>query len=34
LSDDDLKAIWAHLGTIPPIKNHVPDPIEPAAPKK
>lgn len=29
LSDDDLKAIWAYLGTIPAIKNHVPDPIEP-----
>jgi cytochrome c553 len=31
LSDDDLKAIWAYLGTIPPIANHVPDPIPPAA---
>jgi hypothetical protein len=30
LSDDDLKAIWAYLGTIPAIKNHVPDPIPPA----
>jgi mono/diheme cytochrome c family protein len=29
LSDDDLKAIWAYLGTIPAIKNHVPDPIAP-----
>jgi mono/diheme cytochrome c family protein len=29
LSDKDLKAIWAYLGTIPAIKNHVPDPIEP-----
>jgi mono/diheme cytochrome c family protein len=29
LSDEDLKAIWAYLGTIPAIKNHVPDPIEP-----
>ena len=29
LSDDDLKAIWAYLGTIPAINNHVPDPIEP-----
>jgi hypothetical protein len=35
LSDDDLKAIWAYLGTIPPINNHVPDPIPPAgAPPK
>ena len=30
LSDADLKAIWAYLGTIRPIKNHVPDPIPPA----
>jgi cytochrome c553 len=30
LSDDDLKAIWAYLRTIPPISNHVPDPIPPA----
>jgi len=29
LSDDDLRAIWAYLGTIPPIKNDVPVPIEP-----
>lgn len=31
LSDDDLKAIWAYLGTIPPIRNQVPDPIPPAS---
>ena len=30
LSDDDLKAIWAYLQTIPAITNHVPDPIPPA----
>lgn len=30
LSDDDLKAMWAYLGTIPAIRNHVPDPIDPA----
>jgi mono/diheme cytochrome c family protein len=29
LSDDDLKAIWAYLGTIRAINNHVPDPIPP-----
>lgn len=29
LSDDDIKAIWAYLGTIPAILNHVPDPIPP-----
>ena len=25
-----LGFIWAYLGTIPPIVNHVPDPIPPA----
>src|SRR5688572_11339573 len=29
LGDDDLKAIWAYLGTIPPIVNHVPTPLAP-----
>src|SRR6185295_19031710 len=29
LSDEDLRSIWAYLGTIPPITNHVPDPIPP-----
>ncbi len=29
LSDDDLRAIWAYLGTIKPIHNQVPDPIPP-----
>lgn len=30
LSEADLRAIWAFLRTIPPITNHVPDPIPPA----
>ena len=30
LSEDDLKAIYAYLLTIPPIVNHVPDPLPPA----
>jgi hypothetical protein len=30
LSETDLRAIYAYLLTIPPIKNHVPDPIPPA----
>jgi len=30
LSEDDLKAIYAYLLTIPPVANHVPDPIPPA----
>lgn len=34
LSDEDLKAIWAYLMTIPPIKNEVPDPIPPPGAKK
>jgi hypothetical protein len=31
LSDDDLKAIFAYLKSIKPIKNAVPDPIPPMA---
>jgi mono/diheme cytochrome c family protein len=31
LTDDDLKAVFAYLKTIPPVKNHVPDPTEPDA---
>jgi hypothetical protein len=26
-TDDDLKAIWAYLRSVPAISNHVPDPI-------
>jgi len=35
-TDDDLKAIFAYLKSIPPVRNHVPDPIvaEPPAGKK
>ena len=32
-TDDDLKAIFAYLKTIPPIANHVPDPIIAEPPK-
>ena len=28
-SDDDLKAIYAYLRTIPPIVNHIPDYVPP-----
>ena len=28
-TDDDLKAIFAYLKSIPPVANHVPDPIPP-----
>lgn len=31
LSDRDLKAIFAYLQSIPPIANHVPDPLPPPA---
>src|ERR1051325_3345043 len=33
MPDDDLKAVFAYLKSIPPISNHVPDPVEPPAPK-
>jgi mono/diheme cytochrome c family protein len=29
LTDDDLKAVFAYLRSIPPVINHVPDPIPP-----
>ncbi len=29
LTDEDLKAIYAYLRTIPPVSNHVPDYLEP-----
>jgi len=32
MTDDDLRAIWAYLGTIPAVTNHVPDPILPSGP--
>jgi hypothetical protein len=31
-TDEDLKAIFAYLKSIPPITNHVPDYEPPAAP--
>jgi hypothetical protein len=30
MTDDDLKAIYAYLRTIPPVINHVPDPLPPS----
>jgi mono/diheme cytochrome c family protein len=30
LTDDDLKAIYAYLRTIPPVHNRVPEPVPPA----
>jgi hypothetical protein len=33
MSDSDLKAIFAYLRSIPPIVNHVPDPIPPTGSK-
>ena len=32
IADDDLKAMFAYLKSIPPIKNKVPDPVPPAPP--
>lgn len=34
VSDDDLKAIFAYLKTLKPVKNAVPDPIPPPSMKK
>jgi mono/diheme cytochrome c family protein len=34
LTDTDLKAVFAYLRTIPPIKNRVPDPLPPAGAAK
>jgi cytochrome c553 len=31
LSDNDLRAIFAYLQSIPPVSNHVPDPVPPPA---
>jgi len=31
-TDDDLKAMWAYLRSLPPVKNQVPFPIPPGAP--
>jgi hypothetical protein len=27
MTDEDLKAVWAYLRQIPPVKNKVPDPL-------
>lgn len=32
-TEDDLRAIWAYLRSIPPVKNQVPFPIPPAGQK-
>ncbi len=29
MTDDDLKAVYAYLRTVPPVTNHVPDPTPP-----
>ena len=31
-TDEDLKAVWAYLKSIPPVKNNVPLPVPPSAP--
>jgi hypothetical protein len=30
LGDEDLRAIWAYLRTVPAVTNHVPNPLSPA----
>jgi len=32
MTDDDLKAVYAYLRSIPPVKNQVPLPVLPGAP--
>jgi hypothetical protein len=32
LTDDDLRAVYAHLRPIPPVANQVPDPVPPGGP--
>ena len=32
MTDDDLKAVWAYLRSIPAVNNPVPDPVPPDAP--
>lgn len=34
LPDEDLKAIWAYLRTLPPVENQVPLPVPPTSPPK
>jgi hypothetical protein len=29
LSDPEIKALWAYLQSLPPVKNRVPQPIDP-----
>ncbi len=29
LTDPEIKALWAYLRTLPPVKNRVPQPIDP-----
>jgi mono/diheme cytochrome c family protein len=31
MTDEDLKAVYAYLRTIPPVTNHVPEPLPPAS---
>lgn len=32
MTDEDLKALWAYLRSIPPMKNQVPFPVPPSMP--
>lgn len=34
MTDDDLKAVFAYLQSLPPVRNKVPDPLPPAAPAR
>jgi hypothetical protein len=32
MTDDDLKAVFAYLKSLPPLRNKVPEPVAPAQP--
>jgi len=32
ITDDDIKAVFAYLRSLPPVKNQVPFPVLPSAP--
>jgi hypothetical protein len=34
LSDEDLKAVFAYLRSLPPVRNRVPAPIDPPEEKR
>jgi hypothetical protein len=33
LTDDDMRALFAYLQSLPPVRNRVPQPIDPPEPR-